>query len=167
MRGTLSIPSVRHLRPPVLGIVAATLLLALPIAPVRAQTITIGPKVVCQTIQCIQNLTVTPQDTYATFTFTTSFAQIAEVQASTQPPQQLASGEYSFGNLPNSFAITPVVTQHTVQVQDLEPNTTYHYLITVAKGSKTAVGGDAQRMGTFKTGIAIDGGINGNPVSSG
>jgi hypothetical protein len=103
----------------------------------------------CSLEQCIQNLTVTPHGTFADFSFTTSLPALAMVQVSTQAPNKLASGDYSYIGIGNTLLLSPVGTQHNAQPLELELNTMYHYLITV--GSPQSPTTWAQWTGTFKT----------------
>jgi hypothetical protein len=103
----------------------------------------------CKLTQCIGNLAVTPHGTYADFFFTTSLAALAIVQVGTQPPQKLANGDYSYSGMTYSLAASPVGTQHSAQPLDLEPNTTYYYLISV--GLLKFTNTQQQQIGTFKT----------------
>lgn len=132
-----------------LGILA----LATQIAPVSANlpisTVQPGPIALCSEYQCITNVKATPHGQFATIDFQTSFAKLATVQVSTVAPKKLAGGTFSYDNLPvDGFALTPAGTQHSVEMADLQPGTTYHYLISATKGT---TGTDAQHQGTFTT----------------
>lgn len=99
--------------------------------------------------QCISNVQVTPHGQYADITFNTMIAAVAIVQVAEVAPNKLPDGTFSYANIgTDSFATTPAVNNHKVQLPNLKPNTSYHVLINAAKGS---VGKDAQYQGTFKT----------------
>jgi hypothetical protein len=121
-------------------------------ASVSADTISIDVGVLtalCQTMQCISSVQVTPHGQFANISFHTSVANFATVQVSTVAPKKLADGTYSYTNLPvDSFALTPSSAQHNAEMDNLTPGTVYHFLINAAKGS---TGKDAQYPGTFTT----------------
>ncbi len=112
-------------------------------------TVVPNPVLLCTDFQCITNVKVTPHGQRADISFQTSIAKLAIVQVSTVAPMKLADGSFSYNNLPvDSFAVTPASTQHAVDMPDLALGTTYHYLISAAKGP---TGKDAQHQGTFTT----------------
>jgi hypothetical protein len=99
--------------------------------------------------QCISNVQVTPHGQYADITFNTMVAAVAIVQVAEVAPNKLADGTLTYAGIgTDSFATTPAVNNHKVELPNLKPNTSYHFLINAAKGS---VGTDAQYHGTFTT----------------
>lgn len=119
------------------------LALATQIGPVAAN----GP--ICLNVQCISGVQVTPHGQYATIAFHTNVPGVAIVQVAEVAPTKLPDGTLSYANIgTDSFATTPAVTDHTVELPNLKPNTYYHFLINAAKGS---TGKDAQYQGTFTT----------------
>jgi hypothetical protein len=99
--------------------------------------------------QCISNVQVTPHGQYANIAFQTDIAAVAIVQVAEVAPNKLPDGTLTYTGIgTDSFATTPAVTGHAVELPNLKPNTSYHFLINAAKGS---TGKDAQYEGTFKT----------------
>lgn len=126
-------------------------------APVRAGISTVTPSnpaaVLCVgapvQAQCIKSVAITRHGTFADFSFVTLQPQLASLQVSAVAPKKQADGTYTFDNLPvDGFALTPAKTLHQAQILDLQPNTTYHFIINAGKG---AVGGESQWASTFTT----------------
>jgi hypothetical protein len=107
------------------------------------------PGPICLNVQCISMVKVVPHGQYANIAFHTNIAGIATVQVAEVAPKTLADGTLSYSNTTtDSFAITPAVNEHAVELPNLKPNTDYYYLINATKGS---TGNDAQYHGTFTT----------------
>src|SRR5947209_7715655 len=90
----------------------SALMLVMQAASVSADTqITVNPNVafvLCQTMQCISGVQVTPHGQFANISFHTSVANFATVQVSTVPPKKQADGTFSYSGIAvDSFALTP------------------------------------------------------------
>jgi hypothetical protein len=101
------------------------------------------PTAVCNADFCVNSVTFNPSGTHAPFIVKTNKAAHFQMQASTDAP--LANG--TFANVDSAIFNLSNVTQWNSQLLNLEPNTTYHYLL-----KATAAGGQVvTTAGTFKT----------------
>jgi hypothetical protein len=133
-----------------MGTVAALVVVML--GTMNAVAVSAGPTMCANTQiqpQCIADVKVTPHGMFADISFFTTSAKIATVDVSLVAPKKQPDGTLSYTGLPtDGFAISPAVNQHVVQILNLSPHLTYHFLINAAKGQ---IGSDAQFTGTFMT----------------
>src|SRR5689334_7150086 len=107
-------------------------------SPTVAPITTVGPinpALVCLSgVQCIEDVKVAPHGQFADFSFKTTVSQLATVSVSTVAPKKQADGTYTYVNLPvDAFAIVPVASQHSAEMDQLQPGTLYHFLINAVK----------------------------------
>jgi hypothetical protein len=95
--------------------------------------------------RCIKSIDVQPHGGWAQFTIKTSRTAVITVDASTKPPD--ANGKWANPADVAAFAGTVVPTDsYTPPLANLQPNTTYHYVVRVHVGGHEQV-----KAGTFKT----------------
>lgn len=96
--------------------------------------------------QSINGLNVTPHGTFADFTFTTRQPTVPIILASTKAPgpdRAFAKGDVSTSSWPIAGGKQ---TSHRVQLLNLEPNTTYHFIVSAFHQGK-----EVKKMGVFTT----------------